>query len=162
MAKKKVSLDLGDEIKACIVEMLRGRNDIRIDWVVQSILSNRPNIEGADAIWYEVNAREHIKVAVGAVARSFKLTTSDLEREGPAQLDLGDLGVQGFDRLQPWYQLSRNGHSSMVWLASMSQVEIRDKIREMGKSRDGLNQHIEQLQRYLEMRIDRDGEDPTP
>lgn len=131
--------DLQTEIIDFIHLGLEAGEVMRAEWITQEILSNHPNIAGADSDFYTLCAAHHVSSSVRHALNGFKGDP----RGTPEQLKL-----PGYESLQKGYLMERDGERVIVPLKLCTDFELIGKVAEYRKMADGCVKHAIELERY--------------
>jgi len=135
--------ELSTEISNAVESAMMARAPIQKTWLIQKIISNHPDVNGADADFYTCATRDTIRQFVDRHFRSIKL----IEDESSAN---NQMVLAGFERLQTYYTIERQGEFQIVPIESMSVKELHRKADEHFRQSDGHRIHAEELMRYAE------------
>lgn len=103
---------------------------VHADWITSEIVQKYSDIEGEDASFYQLCARNHIREIVRSV----------IEKSGEASRP-------GFDRLRDAYLVSRHGRSVLVPLDLLTDEELQARADELEKMAKGCRGHAAELMR---------------
>ena len=116
-------------------------DEVNPAWVTQAIFADHPSIAGEDTDFYRVCS--HVKVRDEVRQQLNRLT---------ARLPDSQLTLEGFEHLQEYYAVPRNGEAIHVRIDLLDDDEIEAKIQEHESRGRGMLEHAAELRRYLDLR----------
>lgn len=136
--------DLQREISAKI-EWLRDNNGptLHPDWVTQAILSDHSDITGKDADFHLCCSRISIRKEVREQINKLDAPESKINKQ---------LSLEGFEHLQQYYVVKRDGEQVAVRVDHLTDAEIETKAREYEAMGRSLLSHADELIRYRALR----------
>jgi hypothetical protein len=137
--------DMEKEVADIIERRIEAGQETVTSWLVTEVINNHADITGEDVEWYRVCAYGHMSGVVRKVISKYRPTEEGIVNN--------QLVLDGFERLQRAYAVNRDG-PMIVPIDLLTIDEIKEKIRELSAIRRGLSQHIKELQRYLQQRIE--------
>lgn len=139
--------DLQDEIRTHVDLLIRsGAESLHPDWVTNSVMSEHTEIDGEDTDFYRIAARMTVRQEVRKCLNAFKPTEDSSPNE--------QLVLEGFERLQKYYLVNRDGTQVAARIDTLSEIEIRLKISELKSMAAGCLLHADELARYLGRKYD--------
>ncbi|MGB0973113.1 MAG: hypothetical protein ACPGVG_19485 [Mycobacterium sp.] len=132
------------EIDSLVTGSIDAGETVQADWVAHQIMLDHPYIQGDDAPFYRLGASSWVRDCVRRYLHRFKPRA---EVEADKQLVL-----EGFERLQRAYLVTRNKQQVIVPVDHLSVDELRAKGRECQAMGDGCYQHASELFRYASSR----------
>lgn len=135
--------DLNQEISAKY-EWFREHNGavLHPDAITDEILSDHKDHWGPDADFYAFATQAHVRNETRKYLNKFKIK-SDIETDK-------QLVLPGFQRVQQYYVITREGEQCAVRVDSMTYAEIKAKCAELHAMSDGCLAHENELMRYWE------------
>lgn len=131
------------EIVEIIHEQIKANGKVIADWVANEVVRRHDSIEGDDQGFAKFCMYAHVRRTVQKVAQRYRGTEDDRQ-----------LLLPGYDCVQVYYSIVRNGEQHIVAIEQMTVAEVYAKIDELQKMRDGLERHIDELKQYLVDRIE--------
>lgn len=136
---------LTQEIEAVIKEM----DDLKTsklnpDWITNEVIKRHPDIEGADADFWQCTGRADVRNKVRARLNKYKVS-DDLSPDPQLLLD-------GFERVQQRYLISEGEVQVAIRIEDCTDEQILAKYNELRAMGDGCYQHADELMRYLQAR----------
>lgn len=138
--------DLQAEI-ARKIEWLKYNNGATLhpDWITQQVLSDHPDITGADKEFYTCCSRAQVREET---RRQLNRYRAKAEAEPDSQLTL-----DGFTRLQQYYLVDRDQTQVAVRVDDLTDDEIDEKVDELQGMGRGCFEHADELLRFKELRL---------
>ncbi len=134
--------DLMQMVTDAVDAALAAGQFVKKEWVPTTIIKEW-DVRGADADLAMMCSREHIKTIVGAYIRGIKKDAED--DATPEQLRL-----PGFERLQKFYAIERDGEHGLVAIEQMTVDEGRSKESEHRAMARGHDLHADELRAYFD------------
>lgn len=113
------------------------------EWITTAVLHDHPDVEGADADFYLCCSRNSIRSQVRRRLNRFRVESNEPSNQ---------LELEGFNRLQQYYLVARDGEQQAVRIDSLTDREIDEKVRELLQMAAGCQQHVDELLRYRSRR----------
>lgn len=113
-------------------------------WITQAIMADHNDLSGEDAAFAICCTREYVRNEVRRRFNRFKLTP---ETHSDPQLVL-----PGFEKLQRYYAIEREGAASIVPIEMMTSAELMAKRAELEAMGRGCIDHANELGQYVSMR----------
>lgn len=136
--------DLQREIGAKI-EWLRDNNGptLHPDWITQAVMTDHPDVTGADADFYTCCSRVSIRKEVREQINKIDMPESKSNKQ---------LSLDGFEHLQQYYVVKRDQEQVAVRIDSLTDTEIEVKATEYEHMGLSLLSHADELRRYKDLR----------
>lgn len=141
---------------AAKIEWLKDNNGpvLHPDWITQAVMADHADVDGKDADFHLCCSRAQVRNEVRQQLNKFK------PQETPTATQLV---LEGFERLQHYYLVPRDGEQVAVRIDELSDEEIDAKAEEQETMGRACFQHADELRRYKDLRRDRVKQDrPRP
>lgn len=136
--------DIVQEVKVVISGYIeRGVDQLHPDWITTDIMNKHSDIAGDDADFAIIGCRAFVRNEVRKGINKIK----DSDIYAPEQLIM-----EGFDYLQKYYAIERDGESCAVRIDCATDEELRAKAAEYMKMSVALAAHADEIYRYLAAR----------
>lgn len=136
--------DIEAECQDFVSTRKAAREPLAVPWMTHAIVALHPAPEFPDRDWYLVTAFETIRTLLGRVTRSDKHEkTTEGDRSG---------FLPGFEYLQAWYDIDRDGERVVVPIEQCSRPELEAKAEEIRRMGRGCFAHALEIERYLDER----------
>jgi hypothetical protein len=131
---------------AAKIEWLKDNNGpfLHPDWITTAVMSDHPDVDGKDADFHICCSRAQVRNEVCQQLNKFKPAADPL---APMQLV-----IEGFERLQHYYLVPRDGEQVGVRVDELSDDEIEAKAVEQETMGRACFQHADELRRYKDLR----------
>lgn len=131
------------EIRKMVQDTVESGAIGHVQFFTAKIMAERPDIQGEDADFYTICARETI---VGMVKRAV-----DKYAEPTAETPILD----GFEHLRTAYPVHRGGDHLLVPVNLCTDEELEARAIEFEKAAKGMMKHAKELRAYVQERRDR-------
>ena len=108
-----------------------------VDFFTARVISDHAEIEGADADFYIICARETINGMVKAAVNKYDTPEADTPL------------MEGFEQLKTAYPIHRNGDHLLVPIQFCTDEELESRADEFGKQAKGLRKHAKEIRAYI-------------
>jgi hypothetical protein len=139
--------ELKAQINETIEDQLRANGAVQLAWIVNKLVQecDFAEEEHEEQSMRLLAAREGFRNIVGVVNRERRGQETD--PEAPEQFVL-----PGFDRLQRAYSIVRRKEEWIVGIDKMSLAELLAKRSQLVKMRQGIGEHIREIDAYIRQR----------
>lgn len=137
--------DLEQEVCAKVAALREeGVETMHPDWIAQAIITDHSDIHGEDADFYLCCSRRDVRAEV----------RRQLNRMKPAPEPESDnqLTLEGFERLQEYYLVTRDREQLAVRIDLLTDAELEEKALELEAMATGCREHAAELRRYRSIR----------
>jgi hypothetical protein len=137
------------EVRQLIDARLKNGLTVGTALVVSALVENhRKNCPGIDQ-WFVTRAYEAVRNIVRETVRELDDCANETGDGGNPNLRL-----PGFERLQSWYSIERDGESQIVPVDQLTPDEGAAKVAQLRKFGQGALLHADELERYLAQRFE--------
>ena len=145
-------MSYSDQLRTEIVEILNAlaeeHRPWNPDWITTAICGNHEHglseINGEDIEFWRYCGQRACREAV-------RRCINQLAGDRPEQDD-GQLVLPGWDHLQAYYTVNRDGTSIGIPVFDLTDIEIKEKAKEYRKMGEGCFAHADELLRFLSQR----------
>lgn len=138
--------DIVKELEAVLSERIRDGQSTPVPWLKHAILDRHKQIEGQDKDWYLFCASLTLSDCIRKLLKKMKTGESECDQ----QLRLP---YPGYDYLQSGYIVVRKKVNIVIPTDQCAIEELQQKIVQYAAIRDGMELHIQDLQRYIAARL---------
>lgn len=132
---------LTDEIKEVLNRLAENQQEWRANLITTEIVSNHEDELVGDAYFSRHNNWENTRREVNRTIKQM----ADIQPEG----DQGQLVLEGFERLQKYYMVTRDDERVGVHIYDMTKEELIQKKSELRSMRKGLEVHEDEIDRFI-------------
>lgn len=125
-----------------VAEKIDGGEVVRMQWAVQEILNNFPEVQGGDLDFYLLCARE-------TTTRIVKKVIDLYDKPG---IDGEQMLLDGYEFLRAAYSVPRDGERQVVPIYLIDDRDLLERAAEFEKQADSLRRHATELRQYVEKR----------
>jgi len=135
------------DIKALIADLVSSKIDsgqvVNMHWATTEVLNNYSDIEGGDADFYRITAREYV---ANQVKRSIKAFDPTPETMG------GQLVLDGFEHLQKAYPVGSGDDRQLVPVDQIPDEALMARAAEYDKMAEGCAAHADEIRQFVRSR----------
>jgi hypothetical protein len=132
---------LTDEIRGVLIRLSESQKDWKADMITTEVVSNHEHELKRNAHFSRHNNWENTRREVNRVMKKM----AGIEPEETSN----QLVLDGFERLQQNYMVTRDGERIGVHIYNMTVTELIDKKNELRAMRRGLEIHEDEIDRFI-------------
>lgn len=132
---------LTNEIKEVLNRLAENRQEWRANIITTEIVSNHEDELVGDAYFSRHNNWENTRREVNVVMKQM----ADIKPDA----DANQLVLDGFEKLQKYYMVTRDDERVGVHIYDMSKEELLQKKQELRAMRKGLEIHEDEIDRFI-------------
>ena len=131
------------EVSKIVADRIAAGIPVPPAWMVTEFLSERSDIEGADAPLYRTCTRAHLERVVKRVIGKYDVDSD--EKQPP---------LRGFEHLQRAYTVTRDTQVVLVPIDQCSNDELLDRAKQLDLLAIGNRKHARELRDFVRRRVE--------
>ena len=135
----KSTTEVTREIRRIVQERIDAGAIVLVEWMTTEILSQKSEIEGADADFYLACGADFVKKCVKRVVGEYE----------PKEQTGAQLIMPGFDHLQKAYSVVRGGQIVLVPVTMLTDEEVEGRALELEAMAKGCLSHAKEMRAFV-------------